>query len=70
MDRLKQIESFTSVATKGSLTSAAKAEGVAPAVIGRRGRPSAARRVSNEAHGAGQGAGRRCRFRDSALRIN
>jgi DNA-binding transcriptional LysR family regulator len=36
MDRLKQIESFTSVATKGSLTSAAKAEGVAPAVIGRR----------------------------------
>ena len=36
MDRLKQIESFASVATKGSLTSAAKAEGVAPAVIGRR----------------------------------
>lgn len=36
MDRLKQIESFTSVATKGSLTAAAKAEGVAPAVIGRR----------------------------------
>jgi DNA-binding transcriptional LysR family regulator len=36
MDRLKQIESFASVATKGSLTAAALAEGVAPAVIGRR----------------------------------
>jgi DNA-binding transcriptional LysR family regulator len=36
MDRLKQIESFVSVAAKGSLTSAAHAEGVAPAVIGRR----------------------------------
>ena len=36
MDKLKQIESFTSVATKGSLTAAANAEGVAPAVIGRR----------------------------------
>ena len=36
MDKLKQIESFVSVATKGSLTAAAKAEGVAPAVIGRR----------------------------------
>jgi len=36
MDHLKQIESFTSVATKGSLTAAARAEGVAPAVIGRR----------------------------------
>ena len=36
MDRLKQIESFVSVATKGSLTAAANAEGVAPAVIGRR----------------------------------
>ena len=36
MDRLKQIESFVSVATKGSLTAAAKAEGVAPAIIGRR----------------------------------
>ena len=36
MDKLKQIESFASVATKGSLTAAAKAEGVAPAVIGRR----------------------------------
>jgi DNA-binding transcriptional LysR family regulator len=36
MDRLKQIESFVSVAAKGSLTAAAKAEGVAPAVIGRR----------------------------------
>lgn len=36
MDRLKQIESFVGVATKGSLTAAALAEGVAPAVIGRR----------------------------------
>jgi DNA-binding transcriptional LysR family regulator len=36
MDRLKQIESFVAVAAKGSLTAAAMAEGVAPAVIGRR----------------------------------
>ncbi|CAN5865302.1 LysR family transcriptional regulator [soil metagenome] len=36
MDKLKQLESFTSVATKGSLTAAASAEGVAPAVVGRR----------------------------------
>ena len=36
MARLKQIESFVSVATKGSLTAAALAEGVAPAVVGRR----------------------------------
>jgi len=36
MDRLKQIESFVSVATKGSLTAAAQLEGVAPAVMGRR----------------------------------
>ena len=36
MDRLKQIESFVAVATKGSLTAAALAAGVAPAVIGRR----------------------------------
>lgn len=36
MDRLKQIESFVAVAIKGSLTAAAQAEGVAPAVIGRR----------------------------------
>ena len=36
MDRLKQIESFVAVAMKGSLTAAASAEGVAPAVIGRR----------------------------------
>jgi DNA-binding transcriptional LysR family regulator len=36
MDRLKQIESFVAVAAKGSLTAAAQAEGVAPAVIGRR----------------------------------
>src|SRR6187431_397991 len=36
MDRLKQIETFCAVATKGSLTAAAAAEGVAPAVMGRR----------------------------------
>ena len=36
VDKLKQIESFVGVATRGSLTAAAKAEGVAPAVIGRR----------------------------------
>lgn len=36
MDRLKQIESFVLVATKGSLTAAAHTEGVAPAVMGRR----------------------------------
>ena len=36
MDRFKQIETFVAVATRGSLTSAAQAEGVAPAVIGRR----------------------------------
>jgi DNA-binding transcriptional LysR family regulator len=36
MDKLKQIESFVGVAAKGSLTAAAKSEGVAPAVIGRR----------------------------------
>ena len=36
MDRLKQIESFVAVAAKGSLTATAQAEGVAPAVIGRR----------------------------------
>ncbi|MGS5089239.1 LysR family transcriptional regulator [Hydrogenophaga sp. A37] len=36
MDKLKQLETFASVATRGSLTAAAKAEGVAPAIIGRR----------------------------------
>ncbi|MCV2360685.1 MULTISPECIES: LysR family transcriptional regulator [Roseateles] len=36
MDRLKQIESFVLVATRGSLTAAAQVEGVAPAVMGRR----------------------------------
>ena len=36
MDRLKQLESFAAVATRGSLTAAAAVEGVAPAVIGRR----------------------------------
>ena len=36
MDRLKQLETFTAVVSRGSLTAAALAEGVAPAVIGRR----------------------------------
>jgi DNA-binding transcriptional LysR family regulator len=36
MDKLKQIESFVSVAAKGSLTAAAAVESIAPAVIGRR----------------------------------
>ena len=36
MDKLKQLESFVSVAARGSLTAAALAEGVAPAVMGRR----------------------------------
>jgi DNA-binding transcriptional LysR family regulator len=36
MDKLKQMESFVLVAAKGSLTAAAQAAGVAPAVMGRR----------------------------------
>ena len=36
MDKLKQLESFVSVVTRGSLTAAAHAEGVAPAIMGRR----------------------------------
>jgi DNA-binding transcriptional LysR family regulator len=36
MDKFKQLESFVSVATRGSLTAAAAAEGVAPAIMGRR----------------------------------
>jgi DNA-binding transcriptional LysR family regulator len=36
MSKLKQLESFVSVAARGSLTAAANAEGVAPAIIGRR----------------------------------
>jgi DNA-binding transcriptional LysR family regulator len=36
MDRLKQIETFASVATRGSLSAAARLEGVTPAIIGRR----------------------------------
>ncbi|MBA4263433.1 MAG: LysR family transcriptional regulator, partial [Comamonadaceae bacterium] len=36
MDQLKQLQTFVSVATRGSLTAAARAEGVAPAIIGRR----------------------------------
>ena len=36
MDRLKQIEAFVSVAMRGSLSAAARVEGVTPAIIGRR----------------------------------
>ncbi len=36
MDKLKQLESFVSVVMRGSLTAAALAEGVAPAIMGRR----------------------------------
>ena len=36
MDRFKQLETFAAVAARGSLSAAAQAEGVAPAVIGRR----------------------------------
>ena len=35
MDRLKQIEAFVSAATRGSLSAAARVEGVTPAIIGR-----------------------------------
>ncbi|MDM0044878.1 LysR family transcriptional regulator [Variovorax dokdonensis] len=35
-DRLRQLETFVAVATRGGLTAAAKVEGVAPAVVGRR----------------------------------
>ncbi len=36
MDKLKQMEAFVATATKGSLTAAAKAYGVVPAIVGRR----------------------------------
>lgn len=36
MGKLKQLESFVSVVLRGSLTAAARAEGVAPAIMGRR----------------------------------
>jgi len=36
MSKFKQLESFVSVATRGSLTAAARLEGVAPAIVGRR----------------------------------
>src|SRR5450830_2025330 len=36
MDQFKQISTFVDVAAKGSLSAAARAEGVAPAMIGRR----------------------------------
>jgi DNA-binding transcriptional LysR family regulator len=36
VDRFKQLETFVAVALKGTMTAAARAEGVAPAIIGRR----------------------------------
>ncbi|HMT65834.1 MAG TPA: LysR family transcriptional regulator, partial [Ottowia sp.] len=36
MDKLKVFETFASVAARGSLSAAARAEGVAPAVVSRR----------------------------------
>ena len=36
MDRVKAMETFVSVAQRGSLAAAARAEGVVPAIIGRR----------------------------------
>ena len=36
MDKFKAFETFVAVATRGSLTAAAQAEGVAPAIVGRR----------------------------------
>ena len=36
MDKLKQLESFVAVVARGSLTAAAKAQDVAPAIMGRR----------------------------------
>ena len=36
MNRLKQVEAFVSAATRGSLSAAARVEGVTPAIIGRR----------------------------------
>jgi DNA-binding transcriptional LysR family regulator len=36
VDKLKQLETFVAVAARASLTAAARAEGVAPAIIGRR----------------------------------
>ena len=36
MSKLKQLETFVNVAARGGLTAAAHAEGVAPAIIGRR----------------------------------
>lgn len=53
MDKFKQIETFVSVAQRGSLTAAAQAEGVAPAMIGRRLDALEARlRVAASAHHA------------------
>jgi DNA-binding transcriptional LysR family regulator len=36
MDKFKELESFVAIVTRGSLTAAALAEGVAPAIMGRR----------------------------------
>jgi DNA-binding transcriptional LysR family regulator len=36
MDKFKELESFVAIVARGSLTAAALAEGVAPAIMGRR----------------------------------
>ena len=36
MDQFKQISAFVNVASRGSLSAAARSEGVTPAIIGRR----------------------------------
>jgi len=36
MDKFRQIETFVEVVARGSLSAAARAEGIAPAMIGRR----------------------------------
>ena len=36
MDKLRAMETFVAVAARGSLAAAARAEGVAPAIVGRR----------------------------------
>jgi DNA-binding transcriptional LysR family regulator len=36
MDQFKQISAFVGVASRGSMSAAARAEGVTPAIIGRR----------------------------------
>ena len=73
MDKLKAFESFVSVATRGSLTAAAKAEGVAPAIMGRRldaleEHPFGLTECSANSGTCNLETG--CRIRDSWMRIN